>query len=144
MEFNIISSVGYEEYIHTLFSEIRTIAIIGLSPDFNKDSNIVGRYLQKFGFKIVPIYPKYDYILDEKVFRNILDIPFKIDIVNIFRKSKYIIPILDDCIRRNDINNIWLQLGIINNEVLLKSKENSINFIQDKCIKIEHIKYFKN
>jgi len=143
IEFNSQYFISYDEYIKDIFSKITTIAIVCLSPNLNKDSNMVGRYLQNSGFKIVPIYPKYDYILNERVFRNILDVPFKIDLLNIFRKAKAIVPILDESIIRDDIDNIWLQLGIINNEALLKSKKNGINFVQNKCIKLEHLKYIK-
>ena len=75
-----------KDEIKAIFEETKTIAIVGLSPDKEKASYRVAQYLQNVGFKIVPIYPKEDEILGEKVYRSLAEIPFDIDIVDIFRK----------------------------------------------------------
>ena len=74
------------EEMKEIFESVKTIAILGLSPNETKASNMVARYLQNAGYKIVPVYPKEEEILGEKVYRSLEEIPFEIDMVNIFRK----------------------------------------------------------
>jgi len=74
-----------KEEIRTIFDNVKTIAVLGLSPDPSKPSHRVAKYLQEVGYKIVPVYPKEDTILGEKVYRSLKEIPFKVDMVDIFR-----------------------------------------------------------
>src|SRR5574344_1283706 len=96
-EFPTINSKSEE--IVEIFKNTKTIAIAGLSPDPTKASNIVAAYLQNAGFKIVPIYPKEDTILGEKVYRSLSEVPFSIDMVDIFRKPDAIALIVDEAIK---------------------------------------------
>ena len=139
-EFPSINSNDKE--IIEIFKNTKTIAIAGLSPNEDKASNMVARYLQKAGFKIVPIYPKEDTILGEKVYRSLSEIPFKIDMVDIFRKPNAIAEIVDVCIQRGDIDTIWTQLGLVNNEAAKKASDAKIKVVQNKCTKIEHANFF--
>ncbi|UXC29747.1 CoA-binding protein [Aliarcobacter butzleri] len=139
-EFPTINSKSEE--ILEIFKNTKTIAIAGLSPDPTKASNIVAAYLQNAGFKIVPIYPKEDTILGEKVYRSLSEIPFSIDMVDIFRKPDAIALIVDEAIKRGDIKTVWFQLGLANNEAAKKAKEAEINVVQNKCTKIEHNSLF--
>ncbi len=124
--------------IREIFENTKTIAIIGLSPDTSKASNMVGNYLKNAGFKIVPVYPKGDEILGEKVYRSLEEIPFKIDMVDIFRKPEVIGLVIDSAIKRGDIDCVWTQLGLVNNEAASKAKEAGIKVVQNYCTKIEH------
>ena len=138
-EFPTVNSKSEE--ILEIFKNTKTIAIAGLSPDPTKASNMVAVYLQNAGFKIVPVYPKEDVILGEKVYRTISEIPFKIDMVDIFRKPDAIAKIVDEVIILKDEKNIrtvWFQLGLVNNEAAQKAKDVGLNVIQNKCTKIEH------
>lgn len=135
-EFPTINSKSEE--ILEIFKNTKTIAIAGLSPDPTKASNIVAAYLQNAGFKIVPIYPKEDTILGEKVYRSLSEIPFSIDMVDIFRKPDAIALIVDEAIKRGDIKTVWFQLGLANNEAAKKAKESGLSVVQNKCTKIEH------
>ena len=92
-----------KDEIKAIFEETKTIAIVGLSPDNEKASYRVAQYLQNAGFKIVPIYPKEDEILGEKVYRSLAEIPFDIDIVDIFRKPDAIAQIVDEAIKIGNI-----------------------------------------
>ncbi|WP_152632429.1 CoA-binding protein [Aliarcobacter butzleri] len=139
-EFPTINSKSEE--ILEIFKNTKTIAIAGLSPDPTKASNIVAAYLQNAGFKIVPIYPKEDTILGEKVYRSLSEIPFSIDMVDIFRKPDAIALIVDEAIKRGDIKTVWFQLGLANNEAAKKVKEAGLNVVQNKCTKIEHNSLF--
>ena len=139
-EFPTVNSKSEE--IIEIFNNTKTIAIAGLSPDSSKASNMVAVYLQNAGFKIVPVYPKEDAILGEKVYRTISEIPFKIDMVDIFRKPDAIAEIIDEAIKRGDVDTVWTQLGLVNNEAAAKAKEAGLKVVQNKCTKIEHRNLF--
>jgi len=127
-----------KEEIREIFENTKTIAIIGLSPDTSKASNVVASYLKRAGFKIVPVYPKGDEILGEKVYRSLEEIPFKVDMVDVFRKANFIDVVVDSCIKRGDIDSVWTQLGLVNNKAAQKAKDAGIKVVQDYCTKIEH------
>ena len=129
-----------KDEIKAIFDETKTIAIIGCSPNEQKDSNKVAVYLQNAGFKIIPVYPKEDTILGEKVYKSLSEIPkdIQIDIVDIFRKPDVIASVVDEAILRGGIKCIWTQLGLVHNEAAAKAKENNINVVQNHCTKIEH------
>ena len=126
------------EEMREIFNTVKTIAILGLSPDESKASHRVAKYLQNAGYKIVPVYPKEEVILGEKVYRSLAEIPFKIDMVDIFRKPKAFDAIADACIARGDIDVFWGQLGLINNEAAQKAKDAGMKVVQNYCTKIEH------
>ncbi|MGM0519603.1 MAG: CoA-binding protein [Campylobacterota bacterium] len=130
------------EEIIDIFNNTKTIAIAGLSPNEQKASNMVAKYLQKSGFKIVPIYPKEDEILGEKVYRSLEEIPFKVDMVDIFRKPDAIAAVVDACIKRGDIDTVWTQLGLVNNQAAKKASDAGMKVVQNKCTKIEHANNF--
>ena len=139
-EFPTVNSKSEE--IIEIFKNTKTIAIAGLSPDASKASNMVAVYLQNAGFKIIPVYPKEDTILGEKVYRNISEIPFKIDMVDIFRKPDAIAEIIDEAIARGDVDTVWTQLGLVNNEAAALAKEAGLKVVQNKCTKIEYRNLF--
>ena len=139
-EFPTVNSKSEE--ILEIIKNTKTIAIAGLSPDSDKASNMVAVYLQNAGFKIVPVYPKEETILGEKVYRSISEIPFKIDMVDIFRKPDAIAQIVDEAIKRGDVDTVWFQLGLVNNEAASKAKEAGLKVVQNKCTKIEHRNLF--
>ena len=121
-----------------IFESVKTIAILGLSPDESKASNMVAKYLQNAGYKIVPVYPKEEVILGEKVYRSLKEIPFKIDMVDIFRKPAAFDAIADACIKRGDIDVFWGQLGLVNNDAAQKAKDAGMKVVQNYCTKLEH------
>lgn len=142
MECEFPSVNSNNEEIIEIFNNTKTIAIAGLSPNEEKASNMVAKYLQRAGFKIVPVYPKEDEILGEKVYRTISEIPFEIDMVDIFRKPDAIATVVDEAIARGDVKTVWTQLGLVNNEAAAKAKEAGLNVVQNKCTKIEHASNF--
>ena len=126
------------EEMKEIFESVKTIAILGLSPDESKASNMVARYLKNAGYTIVPVYPKEEEILGEKVYHSLEEIPFEIDMVNIFRKPAAFDAIADACIRRGDIKVFWGQLGLVNNAAAQKAKDAGMIVVQNYCSKIEH------
>lgn len=138
MECEFPSVNSNSEEIKKIFEQTKTVAIIGCSPNPDKASNMVASYLKSVGFNIVPVYPKEEEILGEKVYRSLNDIPFKVDMVDIFRKPDVIASVVDEAIKRGDIDIVWTQLGLVNNEAANKAKESGMKVVQNKCTKIEH------
>ena len=138
MECEFPSVNSNKQEIKEIFDSVKTIAVLGLSPDVSKDSNKVATYLQKHGFKIVPVYPKGDTILGEKVYKSLGEIPFAVDMVDIFRKPAALDAIADACIARGDVKVFWAQKGIVNNEAAQKAKDAGMRVVQNMCSMVEH------
>jgi len=139
-EFARVNSTN--EQIEEIFNKTKTIAVIGCSPNEEKASNKVAKYLINAGFTVIPVYPKEDEILGQKVYRSLKEIPFKVDMVDIFRKPDVISQVVDAAIQRGDVDTVWTQLGLVNNEAALKAKESGMKVVQNKCTKIEHAALF--
>ena len=127
-----------KEEIRNIFSNVKTIAVLGLSPDPGKARHRVAKYLQEAGYKIVPVYPKEETILGEKVYRSLAEIPFEIDMVDIFRKPAAFDAIADACIERGDIKVFWGQQGLVNNAAAQKAKGAGMTVVQSLCAMVEH------
>jgi len=135
-EFPSVNSTSDE--IREIFSQTKTIAIMGLSPDPTKASNKVAAYLKAQGFQIIPVYPKEDEILGEKVYRSLSEIPFAVDMVDVFRKPKALLAIAQESIARGDVKCFWGQQGIVNNEAAKLALEAGLKVVQNKCTMVEH------
>lgn len=119
-----------------------TIAVVGLSPDPSKISFIVASYLKQHGYKIVPINPKAETILDEHCYPSLSEVPLSIhiDIIDIFRKPEFIPDIVREAILRSDKPLIWMQEGISSNEAKQIAKKHGLSVVMDECIMKEHQK----
>ncbi len=126
------------EEIKAIFTQIKTIAVLGLSPDSTKDSYRVAEYLKNAGYTIIPVYPKEEMILGEKVYRSLEEIPFAVDMVNIFRKPDALNAVADACIVRGDVKVFWAQKGIVNNEAAAKARDAGMQVVQNHCSMVEH------
>ena len=135
-EFPTVNSNPQE--MKEIFQTVKTIAILGLSPDETKASHRVAKYLQEAGYQIIPVYPKEETILGEKVYRSLAEIPFAVDMVDIFRKPAAFDAVADACIARGDIKVFWGQLGLVNNDAAEKAREAGMKVVQNYCSKIEH------
>jgi len=135
-EFPSVNSTSDE--IRNIFANTKTIAVLGLSPDPSKASHRVAQYLKEQGFKIVPVYPKEDKILGEKVYRTLEEIPFEVDMVDVFRKPKALLDIANATIARGDVKCFWTQTGIVNNEAALMVEKAGLKVVQNKCTMVEH------
>ena len=129
--------------IKDILSKYKTIAMLGVSKDPTKPSTIVMKYMQKYGFKVIPINPrvKGEKILDEEVFEKITDIKEPVDIVDVFRPSKEVFPIAEDTVKIG-AKVLWLQLGIKDEDAKDLVKKNNIEYIENKCTKMEYQKHF--
>jgi len=128
--------------IKEIFEEVNTIAVLGLSPDETKASHRVAKYLQEAGYKIIPVYPKEETILGEKVYRSLAEIPFEVDMVDIFRKPAAFDAIADACIARGDVKVFWGQVGLVNNEAAQKARDAGMKVVQNLCAMVEHRNIF--
>ena len=124
--------------VKEIFDTVKTIAVLGLSPDETKDSHRVAAYLQAHGYKIIPVYPKGDTILGEKVYRSLAEIPDQVDMVDIFRKPAALDAIADACIARGDVKVFWAQKGIVNNEAAKKAEDAGMKVVQNQCSMVDH------
>jgi predicted CoA-binding protein len=129
--------------IKDILSKNKTIAMIGVSKDPTKPSTIVMKYMQKYGFKVIPVNPraKGEKILGEEVYEKITDIKEPVDIVDVFRPSKEAYGIAEDTVKIG-AKVLWLQLGIRDEKAKDLMKKNNIEYIENKCTKMEYQKYF--
>jgi len=128
-----------DQELRELLQESRTIAVIGLSPNPMRPSNSVSQYMQRSGYTIVPVNPGHGEILGEKSYRTLTDAAREhdIDIVNIFRRSEHVAPIVDEAIAIKP-KLIWLQLGIVDHDAQERAAAAGVPFIMDHCLAIEH------
>lgn len=138
MECEFPSVNSNSEEIFAILKKIKTIAVMGLSPDESKPSFFVPQYMQSQGYKIYPVHPKADEILGEKVYRSLSEIPEPVDCVNIFRKPAAITTIVDEALTRDDIKVIWTQTGLVNNSAAEKAIKAGLEVVQSKCLMVEH------
>ena len=129
--------------IKEILSKYKKIAMVGVSNDPTKASTIVMKYMKKYGFKVYPVNPKAEgqKILGEDVCGKITDIKDKVDIVNVFRPSKEALDIAKDAINIK-AKVLWLQLGIKNEQAKKLVIKNKIEYIEDRCTKMEYQKHF--
>ena len=132
-----MSSENPISMIEQIIQSSKTIAVVGLSADPGKASHQVAAYLQRSGYTIYPVNPNYEEVLDRRCYANLNAIPDAIDIVNIFRPSEFITPIVQEAIKIG-AKVIWMQLGIINEEAAQIARAAGLQVIMNRCLKIEH------
>ena len=129
--------------IKEILSKFKSIAMVGVSKDLKKTSTIVMKYMQDYGFKIYPVNPsaKGEIILGEKVYAKITDINESVDIVDVFRPSKEVYEIAKDSVKIG-AKVLWLQLGIRDENSKRLIEDNKMDYIENKCTKMEYQKHF--
>jgi len=135
-----------QSQIKEILKNYKIIAVVGLSKEPGKDSHRVSAYLKQHGYRIIPVNPFANEILGEKSYRSLLDIlpeiQKTIEIVDIFRPSKDVPPIVQQAIKLKETNGkpfvVWMQLGIINEEAAEAAKRAGLIVVMDKCLMIEH------
>jgi predicted CoA-binding protein len=138
MQCELPSVNSNQEEMKKYFEEAKTIAVLGVSPDDTKASNHVAHYLRDAGYKMIPVYPKHDEILGQKVYRSLAEIDEPVDMVVVFRKPAALGAIADAVIARGDVKTYWTQLELINNDAAQKVKDAGINVVQNYCAMVEH------
>jgi uncharacterized protein len=134
--------------LNKIFENYKNIAVVGMSKSIEKPAHTVPGYMKKQGYNIIPVNPNAVTIMKLKVYPDLLSVEEEIQMVNVFRPAYDCLEVVEQAIERKhnrgDVKLIWLQLGIINNDAKMMAEENGIEFIQDKCIYIEHKQYLSN
>jgi predicted CoA-binding protein len=133
-----------QDEMKNYFEACKTIAVLGCSPDETKASNRVAKYLRDEGYKMIPVYPKGETILGQKVYRSLADIDVPVDMVVVFRKPAALDAIADAVIARGDVKIYWTQLQLINNNAADKVKQAGISVVQNYCAMVEHKAIFNS
>jgi hypothetical protein len=128
--------------ITELLTHAKTIAVVGLSDNPMRASQGVSAYMQSHGYRIVPVNPHIESCLGEKAYASLLEIPEKIDIVNIFRRPQFVQEIVDQAIQLK-IPAIWMQEGVIHEQAAEKARQAGIFVVMDRCILKDHRARFR-
>jgi len=128
-----------DEELKEMFKGWKTVAVVGISPKDDRPSYRVAAFLQSKGYRIIPVRPNGDVILGEKVYHTLMEIPkeIKIDVVDIFRKSKEVPPVVEEAIQRK-AKVIWMQEGVIHQDAGKEAEKAGLRMVMDRCIKKEH------
>lgn len=118
-------------------SNPRTVAVIGLSDDPAKPSHFVPEYMQRHGYRILPVNPLISHVLGEHSYGSLAELPVKPDVVNVFRLPKFLPAIVDEMLALG-IRNLWVQQGIVNTEAALRAEASGIHVVMDRCMMVEH------
>tara|TARA_B100000945_G_C20048655_1_gene442470 strand:+ start:40 stop:507 length:468 start_codon:yes stop_codon:yes gene_type:complete len=124
-----------------LLDSTRTVAVVGISKNWNRPSNFVAKYLKEHGYTIIPVNPKYENVLGMKCYPSLSEVPLEIDLVNCFRKPKELNNILVELLDIG-VKKLWLQIGVINSEIKEFAERQGVSVVMDRCIKIEHARLF--
>jgi thioredoxin len=137
--------MNLEDDIKRILTGYRTVAVIGLSADPSKYSNVVAEFLQSKGWRIIPVNPNVEEVLGEKSFKSLIDLPVsvqrEVEVVDIFRRSEDVPPIVDQAIQLKEKNGkpyvVWMQLGIVNEKAAARARKAGLTVVMDKCMKVE-------
>ena len=121
------------EQIKAMLQRVRTIAVVGLSPKPDRPSYGVSRAMQGYGYRIVPVRPAVSEVLGEKAYARLADIPFPVDLVNVFRESAAIPGVVEECLAIG-APAIWIQEGIVHEEAAAKARDAGLAVVMDRCI----------
>ncbi len=132
------------EDIHTLRRILKashTVAIVGLSAEWHRPSHFVAKYLQGHGYRVVPVNPRYPEILGETSYARLEDIPFAVDMVDVFRRSEDVLPIAHSAVAIG-ATCFWQQIGVVNTEADALAQAAGLDTVMNRCVKIEHARLF--
>lgn len=134
---NGASGITNDADIRRILSSSKTIAVVGASPKPWRDSGSIAMFLIEKGYTVYPVNPKYQEVYGVKCYPDIKSVPGPIDIVDIFRKSEEVGPIIDEAIAVG-AHCVWMQLGVVNEDAARRAEKTGIQVIMDRCIAIEH------
>lgn len=137
-----LDDIQFTTQIAQILTECKNVAVVGLSPKESRPSNMVGKYLLDHGYTVFPVNPGQENILGEKCYKSLHAIPHAIDVVDIFRKSEDILPIVKQILALDRLPQVvWMQEGIVNEEAADLAKDAGIFVVMDRCIKVDHTNY---
>ena len=127
--------------LRRILREYRTVAVVGLSPEWHRPSYFVAKYLQEHGYRIIPVNPRSAEILGERCYASLLEIPDKVDMVDVFRRTADVLPIAQQAVQIG-ARCLWQQIGVLNLEADKLAREAGLDSVMDRCVKIEHARIF--
>src|SRR3954471_3693426 len=127
--------------LRRILRENRVIAVVGLSADWFRPSYFAAKYMLEHGYRVIPVNPKYREILGQKCYASLREIPEKVDLVDVFRKTADVAPIVEDAIAIG-AKVFWQQLGVKNEAAAAKASAAGLDTVMDRCVKIEHGRLF--
>jgi hypothetical protein len=127
--------------LRRVLKSCRTIAVVGLSAEWHRPSYFAAKYMQEHGYRIVPVNPRYDSILGERCYPTLEDIPFPVDMVDVFRRETDVPPIARSAVAIG-AKCLWQQLGVKSTEAERLAREAGLDTVMDRCVKIEHGRLF--
>ena len=125
-----------DEAIKALLSSPQTVAVVGCSPDPQRDSHRIAQLLKAKGHRVIPVNPGYQTIVGERCYASLQDIPEQVDMVDIFRRSEHVAPIVDEAIEAG-AKIVWMQLGVIDESAAVKAQHAGLTVVMDRCPAIE-------
>src|SRR5579875_1292297 len=128
------TSMMNDQQMTDLFRNAKTIAVVGLSSNPARASFGVSRFLQRHGYRIIPVNPQETEVLGEKAYPSVKDIPGPVDIVDIFRRPARVPEVIDDVLQKEGIRCIWMQEGVVNPEAARKAEAAGLPVVMDRCI----------
>ena len=123
--------------IQKLLESVRRIAVVGLSPKPHRDSNRIAVYLLEHGYDVIPVYPREDEILGQKVYRRVQDIPGSVDLVNVFRRSEVLPAVFDDLLAAG-AGAVWTQLGCVDEDGARRALAAGLTVVMNRCVMVDH------
>jgi len=127
--------------LRRILAQTRCIAVVGLSAQWHRPSYFAAKYMQQHGCRIVPVTPAYTEVLGEKAYPSLREIPFAVDMVDVFRRSSELVPIAEDAVAIG-ARCLWQQLGVANAEADAIARRGGLDSVLDRCVKIEHARLF--
>jgi hypothetical protein len=127
--------------LRRILRESKVIAVVGLSADWFRPSYFAAKYMQEHGYRVIPVNPKYPEILGEKCYKSLRDIPHKVDLVDVFRKTADVPPVAEEAIAIG-AKVLWQQLGVRNEAAAARARAAGLETVMDRCVKIEHGRLF--
>ncbi len=123
--------------LRQILTSVKTVAVVGLSDDPERPSHHIPAYLQTQGYRIIPVNPKFGELLGEKAYARVRDIPEPIDVVQIFRRSEEVPPIVEDAIAKG-ARVVWMQLGVSNEAAAARARAAGLRVVMDTCMGATH------
>jgi len=127
--------------LRRILRENRVIAVVGLSADWFRPSYFAAKYMLEHGYRVIPVNPKYSEILGQRCYKTLQEVPEKIDIVDVFRKTEDVMPVAEAAIAVR-AKVLWQQLGVRNEAAAAKARAAGLDVVMDRCVKIEHGRLF--
>jgi len=137
-----LAASPHPDPITDILQRSKTIAVVGLSCNPLRPSHGVSAYMQSHGYRIIPVNPNIEECLGEKAYRSLLEVPGKIDIVNVFRRSEYVGEVVEQAIQRK-VPVVWMQEEVINERAAERARKADIFVLMDRCILKEHRARFR-